>query len=93
MKWLAPNIPVRRRRLGGFTLIELLVVITIIAMLAAMLLPALSRARRTGKGAVCTSNLRQTSVAFALYSVDKSDSAMTPGAVKLQESLQQSWRI
>jgi len=58
--------------LTGFTLIELLVVIAIIALLMAILMPALNRAREQGKRTVCLGNLRQLGLAWVLYADDNS---------------------
>jgi prepilin-type N-terminal cleavage/methylation domain-containing protein/prepilin-type processing-associated H-X9-DG protein len=65
----------------GFTLIELLVVIAIIAILAGMLLPALSRAKESGRAAYCKGNMRQLALGMLMYAEDSVDYLPWPGDV------------
>lgn len=59
-----------QRRAGAFTLVELLVVISIVAILIALLLPVLGRARQAAQRVTCSSNMRQAGIAFNVYMTD-----------------------
>lgn len=66
----------------AFTLIELLVVITIIAILAALLLPVLGKAKQKGQGIGCLNNLKQLQIGWSLYSMDNDDKIVRTGGMQ-----------
>ncbi|PYK96082.1 MAG: hypothetical protein DME19_20840 [Verrucomicrobia bacterium] len=76
-KWLGPA----QQIWAGFTMIELLLVVTIIALLATLLLPALAKAKEQGRSSVCRNNMRQISLAMTLYADDNNDYLPWPGDV------------
>ena len=80
-----------RRRRPGFTLIELLVVIAIISILAAMLLPALARAKAAGKRVQCINNERQLATVWVMYTSDNADRLVANGQVDPPSPNSQLW--
>ncbi len=81
----------RHPNTGGFTLIELLVVIAIIALLAALLLPALSRARLSAQASTCANSLKQLSVAWFLYTDDNAGNLVNNTGTVDTRRYRQSW--
>ena len=79
----------RKSRLG-FTLIELLVVIAIIALLAALLLPALAKAKEKGRQTSCINNVRQQTLAVLLYA-DEHNDTLPPTAYLDRTGLEVDW--
>jgi prepilin-type N-terminal cleavage/methylation domain-containing protein/prepilin-type processing-associated H-X9-DG protein len=77
-------------RRNGFTLIELLVVIAVIAVLMAILLPALQRAREQGQRAVCLANLRQLTVSWMLYA-EANNEKLVNGAGGISRAHEPPW--
>ncbi len=84
------------RAVCAFTLIELLVVMGVIAIMAAILLPALAKAKEQARGTACRSNMKQLALAFLMYSEDNSDTFPWPGgapgrAVKSPDDFAADW--
>src|SRR5437763_9919186 len=78
------------RRQTGFTLIELLVVIAVIAILAALLLPALAKAKGKAYRIQCTSNLHQLAITYQLY-IDDNGGRLPDNGYQLPNQIQRLW--
>ena len=79
------------RRSRGFTLIELLVVIAIIAILAALLLPALTRAKLKAQGVQCMNSHRQLAIAWRMYTEDNQDRLLYSSSLPVDSRDPYSW--
>jgi prepilin-type N-terminal cleavage/methylation domain-containing protein/prepilin-type processing-associated H-X9-DG protein len=87
----AVNDRVCRQSSSGFTLVELLVVVAIIAILAALLLPVLSRAKRKARETSCRNNLHQLGIAFTSYCHDNADNFPAPGSKRTYGPHAEDW--
>lgn len=76
----------------GFSLVELLVVIAVVAILAALLLPALGRAKQNAKRGACVGNLKQINVALLMYADDSNDTSPTLGQSTNQVTLMNGYK-
>jgi len=83
MNSLVPN-QLEKRAKSGFTLVEMLVVITIIGILVALLLPAISKAREAARSAQCQSNLKNFGVGLTKHSIDTPNGSFCSGAFDLE---------